>query len=210
MIKQVCILTKSYKDNGYCVAGIDIENGQWIRLVSTEESDDKIPKYYMDKSYNFIDVLDVVEVDLIKHIPKKCQTENYLIDLKIPLKKVDKLSFNEVVDIKGYDEVFTIFGNRGKAITPNDAEKLTYSLLLVPIKDLTFNLVYDEENYKWLKKELSFNYNHWNYELSITDPEYKKVEYNGKTFNEGAIVLSIPSEPYNEWYNKFVAKIFLI
>jgi len=210
MIKQICILTKSYKDNGYCVAGIDIENGQWVRLVPTEDNDDKIPKYYMDKSYNFIDILDVVEVDLIKHIPKNCQTENYLIDLHIPLKIIDRLSLNEVLDIKHYDDVSTIFGNRGKAITPYDAESLKYSLLLLPVKELSFNLVYDEENYKWIKKDLSFIYNHYKYELPITDPEYKKIEHNGKFFNEGIIVLSIPAEPYNNWHNKFVAKIFLI
>ena len=35
--KEVVILTKSYKNKGYCVAGIDAETGEWIRLVSDDE-----------------------------------------------------------------------------------------------------------------------------------------------------------------------------
>lgn len=34
MRKKVILLTKSLKNGGYCVAGIDYYTGQWIRLVS--------------------------------------------------------------------------------------------------------------------------------------------------------------------------------
>lgn len=30
----VAILTMSSKNGGYCVAGVDVNNGNWIRLVS--------------------------------------------------------------------------------------------------------------------------------------------------------------------------------
>ena len=209
MIKQICILTKSYKDKGYCVAGVDIENGQFIRLISSEDSDDKIPYWFMDNYSNRIDVLDLVEVDLKKNVQKNCQKENYLIDLKTPLKKIGNISFQELLKIKEYDSVNTIFGNRGKAILPYDAEELEYSLLFIPVTDLKFDLVFDDENNKWLKKDLIFMYKNNVYELAITDPEYKKVEYNNKQYENASIVVSIPSEPYNGWYNKFVAKIFL-
>ncbi len=37
MKKQICILTKSLKDHDYCVAGIDITTGKWIRLVTSKD-----------------------------------------------------------------------------------------------------------------------------------------------------------------------------
>ena len=44
MIKQICILTKSYKHGGYCVAGIDINTKEWIRLVNSDN-----PNAYTEK-----------------------------------------------------------------------------------------------------------------------------------------------------------------
>ena len=49
MIKKICILTKSVKDSGYCVAGIDVENKNWIRLVSSKDGD-AIPKELLDNA----------------------------------------------------------------------------------------------------------------------------------------------------------------
>ena len=48
MIKQICILTKSYKHGGYCVAGIDVNNNEWIRLVNSDNpANDEIRKEQM-------------------------------------------------------------------------------------------------------------------------------------------------------------------
>ena len=100
MIKKICILTKSYKDKGYCVAGIDLKTRQWIRLVSAVDEDDKIPYYYMN-DYD-IDVLDVIEIETIRHIPKGCQKENYLININLPPKKIGSLSFEKLLKIKDF------------------------------------------------------------------------------------------------------------
>lgn len=207
MIKQICILTKSYKDGGYCVAGIDLKTRQWVRLVPTIDDDDKIPYCYMNK-YN-INALDIIEIETLKHVPKGCQKENYLIDIKIPPKIIGSISFKELLAIKGFDKRNDIFGNRGKAITPDNADLLQYSLILIPVTNLKFSLEQDAETYKWTKKELSFKFENTDYTLPITDPQYKNVEYNGYTCESGAIVVSIPAIPYNNWHNKFVAKIFL-
>lgn len=210
MIKQLCILTKSYKNGGYCVAGIDMETSRWMRLVSNDSGNDEIPYEFMDKWQNRIEVLDIVEVEIIKTIPKNCQKENCLINLEKPLKKIKSITFEEILNFKGYDKRRNIFGNRGKAITPSDAELLSYSLILIPVTNLQFSLIQNKDNYKWICKDLTFTYNDSVYTLPITDPEFKKEEYHNKQFSRASIVVSIPSEPYNEWHNKFVAKIFLI
>lgn len=84
MKKQICIMTKSLKDRDYCVAGIDLERGSWVRLVSTKDGG-AFPKELFDD--NGIEVLDVVKVDLKEHTPYKTQVENWLVD---GTKRIDK------------------------------------------------------------------------------------------------------------------------
>ena len=36
MTKEVAILTKSSKHGGFCVAGVDLDTGEWVRLVSDD------------------------------------------------------------------------------------------------------------------------------------------------------------------------------
>lgn len=80
----VAILTMSSKNGGYCVAGVDVKNGDWIRLVSDNVythgalSSDDI-KY---KSGGYCKPLDVVQVPIIRYTPLEYQPENVLIDRK--------------------------------------------------------------------------------------------------------------------------------
>ena len=84
MIKQICILTKSYKHGGYCVAGIDLETGEWIRLVASDDLDtNEIPKSFMLYSdFTPCKPLDVVSVDIIEELPGDIQPENVLVNLR--------------------------------------------------------------------------------------------------------------------------------
>ena len=73
MKKQICILTKSLKDCDYCVAGIDIITGKWIRLVTSKDGG-AFPKEILDnKHYNELNVL---EVEVKDQVPYHVQTEN--------------------------------------------------------------------------------------------------------------------------------------
>ena len=36
MEKRIIIMTESSKFSGKCVAGIDVDSGEWVRLVSDE------------------------------------------------------------------------------------------------------------------------------------------------------------------------------
>lgn len=209
MIKQICILTKSYKNGGYCVAGIDLNTKNWVRLVSSEDSKNEIPCYYMNKKDNDIDVLDVIEVNLLKNIVNGCQRENYLIDIGIPLKTIGKMSIEEVVSLKGYDCPDLIFGNKGKALPANEAALFNYSIILVQVTDINFFMERSLLNGEWLKKEINFTYKNNQYTLVVTDPKYKKTEYNNKYFESASIVVSIPADEYNGWHHKFVASIFI-
>ena len=71
MKKTVLILTKSAKTGGYCVAGIDVNTRQWIRLVTdNEEVHHSLTDENMVCSNGRVcDKLDVVEVDFIGNAP---------------------------------------------------------------------------------------------------------------------------------------------
>ena len=111
MKKQICILTKSYKHGGYCVAGVDIETKEWIRLVNSDNpSTDEIRKEQMILNGKVIDCLDVLEYDFIKNVPNSCQTENWLLNNTISPKFIKSISLEELADIVELDkEEFFIY-----------------------------------------------------------------------------------------------------
>lgn len=37
MYKKIVLLAKSKKHQNYCVAGKDVDTGEWVRLISEEE-----------------------------------------------------------------------------------------------------------------------------------------------------------------------------
>lgn len=45
MKKNIIILTKSIKHGGFCVAGIDTDNGEWIRLISSDANSEHAVPY---------------------------------------------------------------------------------------------------------------------------------------------------------------------
>lgn len=51
MEKDIIVLTCSAKHSDYCVAGIDLETDEWIRLVASDDFDtNEIPKSFMPYS----------------------------------------------------------------------------------------------------------------------------------------------------------------
>jgi hypothetical protein len=60
-MRKICILTKSLKDKGYCVVGIDTTNGEVIRLVADKDGT-AIDKEVLDNRR--IELFDVILVNL--------------------------------------------------------------------------------------------------------------------------------------------------
>lgn len=89
MKKEVAILTKSSKYKGYCVAGIDVNTGEWVRFVSDNEQTHGALSAY-DISYadrHICKPLDVVLVEVVEAVPLAHQPENYLINSREYWKK---------------------------------------------------------------------------------------------------------------------------
>jgi len=206
MVKKVCILTKSVKDRGYCVAGIDVENGEWVRLVNSKDGD-AIPKEIMDEESNPIEVLDVIAVELKGRVPRGCQTENWLIDKKSPILKMESLTLNDILKIKQLDRPDYVFINDKSELTVDEVKRLKYSLLFIEARDLVFDTSMKGDGRHHHK--VSFTYNGTEYTACLTDPQFRKEELDDLPVIRAFLVVSIPAVSYeNDLFYKFVAKIF--
>ena len=92
---DVVILTKSSKNGGYCVAGIDVNNSKWVRLVSSDiESHGALFNQDMQYRNNtFCNLLDVVRVPVLRKDPSEHQPENILIDEEEYWEKLENYQF---------------------------------------------------------------------------------------------------------------------
>lgn len=214
MIKQICILTKSYKHGGYCVAGIDIATKEWIRLVNSDNPNtDEIRKEQMFLNGKSIECLDIFEYDFIKNIPTLCQTENWLINSSLKPKFIKSISVEELVNIiKIEKDDFFIFNN-ANLLKTNEISRIKRSLYVFYVQNLNIEVsTYESYGEIKFKYKCSFDYNNSHYDhISLTDPIYRDVAQDGTNLSNALIVASLPCVPYNDdLFYKFVAKIFPI
>ena len=85
MYKKIVLLAKSKKHQNYCVAGKDVDTGEWVRLISEEEEIHNAvrPENLIYSDETEAQILDVIrakvkEVDEENINPN--QPENYILD----------------------------------------------------------------------------------------------------------------------------------
>ena len=166
MEKRVIILTKSDKNGGYCVAGIDVNTGNFIRLVSEDEnsnyalSDNDL---IYDDERTYVEPMDIVNVQLKGKQNSWYQPENYIINDEYYFLKVGTASKNELRDYLMEEEY--IFYNSQNYIDNielrNQLEK--YSLVLFRVDELKMwrdkfkngriiaSFIYNNEEYRFIK-----------------------------------------------------------
>ncbi|MBQ7226078.1 MAG: hypothetical protein IJX02_05695 [Clostridia bacterium] len=210
MYKEIVILTKSKKNNKYCVAGIELNARKWIRLVTFDKlSDGALDDLDLELATGgCAESLDVVRVSIIKEVPVGCQTENNLIERRKKLYKIGKMSLRELFDLVNPIDSPYIFLNANRYL--DNLDGLDYSLVLAKVTNMR---VYYNDNGK---RKADFQYNIETYaQISVTDPIYLDLFEETGTKNElfidkAYVVVSIPHKPHNAtgFYYKFLAKIF--
>ena len=88
-------MTKSYKHKKYCVAGLTLKNGKWIRLVSSKGHENAISKFVIDNPPRK-ECLDIISVNLLERASLLCQRENFLIDENEEIVKIGHVSINDL------------------------------------------------------------------------------------------------------------------
>ncbi|MDY6291559.1 MAG: hypothetical protein SPL86_08750 [Succiniclasticum sp.] len=204
------ILTKSAKIGNLCVAGIDIETGNKVRLVTAShfglhgaltDNDMKCE----DGSY--AELLDVVEVQTLGNEGNAYQPENEIIDRRYAFKKIGRVaSIIEVIQHFGTDGLSSIFGNFGYYVMEDTIEDVGYSLVLLRVSDLQIETGSNSEGKT--KTKASFVYQGRRYKkMSVTDHNYFGAD--GVHIQNACIVMSIGTPVYDKFF-KFVAAIYPI
>ena len=184
------ILANSFKHGGRCIAGkaatrrSDEEwdvSDEWIRPVTKDASlHGAIPlEICSDRgSRELLKVMDLVEIDLLQHVPEPGQPENWTFSKRMPWRKV--AYFRESHSIHLLDRPSNIWfdpASTNTSLVTQDyrrAGKVRQSLLLIQPSNLRLHLSNElkpwEENCK-RKMHASFYYNGTQYSgITVTDP----------------------------------------
>ncbi len=217
IIRKLIILAESAKYNNFCVAGVDIDTGKWIRPISEKpELEEAVPlddlKYPDGTRVELLDVVEIKFSDRSANNP--IQPENFFYNEKYFWQKISRVTLQELIDKRGYDLRDKIFFSDERSIFGADVEKISAreSLLLLPVENL-FISVEDAKDHK--KFFADFDYRGKRLlRFSVGDIAVrKKFEANdaGKYFfKENANVVFSLTNPFHANYNcyKMLAQIF--
>lgn len=202
---EVVILTKSAKNGGYCVAGIDVKNSRWVRLVSSDTGShgalfDQDMRYMSGRSCK---LLDVVRVPVLRKNPTEYQPENVLINEDKYWEKVGTLLIDDLLELHPPETHNCLLGNIYPYITEEKIDTVGHSLILVKVRDLIITHPTERST------KAKFGYRFTTYEnMSVTDPDFYNTPDQTR-IGQAILVMSLPDEPYQERkYYKFIAKIF--
>lgn len=116
---EIIILANSFRPGGYCIAGIDIRTGEWIRPVS-RDTDRAIPVSVAEK----VRLIDRVKIPLASDRPRDCfQRENHFVD-SWDWKVVGSISPSEI--FKYCESSATILHNRSEKVYSVKMEALPF------------------------------------------------------------------------------------
>lgn len=210
---NLVILTKSSKHGKYCVAGVDVSNGKWVRLTTDDVDTDGAVS---DEDLECIDgriaqVMDEIEI-AVEPDPDPIQPENMKIIPRNGLPRlIQQYNLNMVLQIHPAERERYVFFTSYPTVRPEHIidHHDSKSLMLIEVSDL----VVGKRNYKTVA---SFDFAGNRYtDIHVTDPEtYPRID-NGDVIRslDAFLVVSL-GKPYisratgERVCYKFVAKIF--
>lgn len=215
-VKNLVILAASAKFNNFCVAGVDVDSGSWIRPISEKpELEDAVPiddLKYPDGSR--VELLDVVEIKFSDRAAKNpIQPENFFYNEKYFWQKVGRVTLQEVIDERGFDHRDKIFYNNGRSILGVDVIKFDEreSLLLLPVKNLFISI--EETDHKKFFADFDYRDRKF-FRFSVGDiavrNKFADKDAGKYFFRDNATVVFSLTNPYkkNAECYKMLAQIF--
>jgi len=223
--KRILCLANSKKMSGRCVAGREVLNagpGPWIRPVSARQAEEvsEDERQYQDGSDP--QVLDIIDVPLIRHQPHACQTENWLLDPGYYWAKVRQVGWAE---LQGYIEnpptlwtnISSTYHGTNDEIPQSVADVLPTSLVLIHVANLVLKVFAPGAAFGNSKRRVMAEFQHRGvpYALWVTDPiierTYKTQADGTYALDESCLCISL-GEPFQkqsgEWFRyKLVATI---
>ncbi len=220
IVKRILCLANSRKMRGHCVAGrevLDAGPGLWIRPVSTRPSEEVFEGEIRYQDGSNPEVLDIIDIPLIRHKPNACQTENWLLDPNRRWTKVGRASWDDLQQYVEDPATLWINGHSTRhgfndRIPQDDADTLPNSLVLIRVPDLKLNVFAPGAMHRGRQRvQADFCHRGIRYALWVTDPRVEKyfdAQPDG-TYRVGECCLCVSlGEPFDDGYRyKLVAAV---
>ena len=207
------ILAKSTMWGKFCVAGIDIKSGMWVRFIGYGDGhplDDSQMLFINDGGS--CEPLDVARIRIARELPRKNHTEDYMIERDMWL-RLGRMSIQDVLRVHPEEEYRFIFGNAREYVTDEEMSQLRhrYSLILIRAEKLTLYVERNREGELKVRAEF-VHHGRWYRAIRVTDPDYEPQREGRLMIGDAYLTMSMPVKPfYVEGvgrYYKLVAKIF--
>ena len=177
IVKRIVCLANSDRWGNRCVAGkvINKKSTDWIRPVSARTDGGILEQECQYENGGLPQLLDIIDVPLLKERPEFHQKENWLLDTNSRWKKRGCMSWCDLEQLTDHAPLWIAEQSRHKN---NDrfkfleAKNLKDSLRLIRVNELTFYVAYSSGQRKMRGK---FCYNGIEHDLSVTDPEWRKL-----------------------------------
>ena len=189
-MKLVC-LANSWRPGGRCVAGIDLDTGQWVRPVPKNLK--SVPDRFVHFGAHTLAPLDVVEVEVtMPQSPTKYQRENRVISSR-QWRLIEKLRPAQV--LKFCDNSTLVLHGSGKVVEPSVLDALHQaqwkSLELRHLKRVAFAQDKRKPNH-WTA---SFSSGAADYTLNVTCPVATEMLNRGRKLPEECLLTLSLTEP---------------
>jgi putative nucleic acid modification protein with dual OB domain len=218
--KELVCLANSRKLAGRCVAGKEIalsSLGTWVRPISDQPGGELSFADRRDQNGQDVRILDIVEIQMLKHVPQGCQTENHLIDNQYCWSKKGVLAWFHLSALEDSVAGDLWINGYSSSNGVNDrvplslASSLQTSLLFLSVSEIVLQ-VRNETSFSGTKKKVraEFSCNTQNYRLAVTDPIFENAflrrPIGDYAIGESYMCLSL-GEPYGTYCYKLVASI---
>lgn len=175
--KEIICLANSRKKSGRCVAGIDVSNQQWVRLVNPNgEELSRHDISYEDGSTT--QVLDIISVQLKSKESLYYQPENYVIDKGYWWEKIGEFKVGKIQSLCDNHEYIML--DQADFLTCGECNTMhpQYSLMLIKPTMLEFQKIIKSFNGRQRQQiRALFEYNGREYNLAVTDDNWEQ-QYN--------------------------------
>ncbi len=181
--RKIICLAISRKIGGKCVAGKDAKTGDWIRPVSSLETEELYSSHITCSNGKQPEKFDVVEIPFIEEVPKVYQPENILIDETKKWKILEAYQKDDTTLDNLCDNPETIFENNNPSndrvsLQCLEDNQIDNSLLFIKPQKISF--LKKRAVTGKIQVRAKFVYNEESYNLSVTDIDFESAIKNYK------------------------------
>ena len=218
--KRIVCLANSRKLNERCIAGLEFIAGKppaWIRPVGAREHQEVAVRERRYSNGGEPRLLDIIDVPLVRHLPRDYQTENWLLDYRFYWKKVGVCSWSDlkkVAESTGplwVNEISTYNGTNDQ-VPLSQLTTETRSLKLIHVGKVRLRVFTPGTKFGDSRRRVqaSFQFVGVDYALWVTDPciEQALLRKDDGIYHLEECLLTISlGEPFKEHAQKLVAAI---